>query len=106
MEDKKRRITTKAGDKFVLMVTCDLSELTPEQVEEYAFDAIWIKEQATLRDTSTKAMEDMEGVYTFTAEAKTGKKRGPVDPVKAITKALPTMTKEQKDELIKLLNKA
>ena len=106
MEDKKRRITTKAGDKFVLMVTCDLSELTPEQVEEYAFDAIWIKEQATLRDTSTKAMEDMEGVYTFTAEAKTGKKRGPVDPVKAFLKAVPTMSKEQKAEALKALEEA
>ena len=92
-----RRITNDNKDKFVLEVTCDMSELTPEQIEKYAFDAIWIKEQAKLRDLTTKVLEDMAGKYTFTAEAKGNK--APKDPVKSAIRAVATMTEEQKEEL-------
>jgi len=70
MNEIKRRITNEAGNKFELMVSCDISGLTQEQIEEYAFDAIWIKEQSTMRAMSNKAFEELGGKYTFTATPK------------------------------------
>ena len=99
-----RRITNKSEDKFKLEVTCDMSELTPEQIEEYAFDAIWIREQAKMRDLTTKALEGMTGEYTFTAEAKGNK--APKDPVKSAIKAVPNMTKKQREEMLKAIDAA
>ena len=99
-----RRITNDNKDKFKLEVTCDMSDLTAEQIEEYAFDAIWIKEQAKLRDLTTKALEDMAGEYTFTAEAKGNK--APKDPVKSAIKAVINMTKEQREEMLKAIDAA
>jgi len=70
MKNIKRSITNEAGNKFTLLVDCDFSDLTDEQVREYAFDAIWIKEQATLRATSNKGFEDLNGNYSFKAMPK------------------------------------
>ena len=95
--EKTRRITNKQEDKFVLMVTCNMSSLTPEEIEEYAFDAIWIKEQAKLRESSTKTLEGYEGLYIFTAEPKGTK--GVKDPVKAAINSIGNMSEEQKQEL-------
>ena len=95
--NKTRRITNKSEDKFVLTVECDMSSLTPEQVEEYAFDAIWIKEQAKLRESSSKTLDGYEGRYIFTAEPKGTK--GVKDPVKAAINSIGNMSEEQKQEL-------
>ena len=67
---KKRRIKNDVGDSFTLMVDGDLSGLSQEELEEYAFDAIWIKEQSTLRSNSNKCFEELEGNYTFKATPK------------------------------------
>ena len=102
--NKTRRITNKSEDKFVLQVECDMSSLTPEQVEEYAFDAIWIKEQAKLRESSTQTLEGYEGSYTFTAEAKGTK--GVKDPIKTAINAVPNMSKDERERLLKAIDEA
>ena len=102
MEEVTRRVTNDTKHKVVLKVNCDMSGLTPEQIEEYAFDSIWIAEQARLRDLSDKDLDAMEGVYSFTAVEKS-RTKGPKDPVKALLKAWPTMTKEQKAEATRIL---
>ena len=102
--NKTRRITNKSEDKFVLQVECDMSSLTPEQVEEYAFDAIWIKEQAKLRESSTKTLEGYEGSYTFTAEPKGTK--GVKDPIKTAINAVPNMSKDDRERLLKAIDEA
>jgi len=70
MNEIKRRVKNDAGNSFTLMVNCDMSGLTTEQIKEYAFDAIWIKEQSNLRALSNKAFEDMNGKYAFKATPK------------------------------------
>jgi len=68
--EKKRSVTNEVGNKYTLLVECDLSGLTKEQVEDYAFDAIWIKEQANMRAMSNKALEDLNGKHEFKAMPK------------------------------------
>ena len=102
MEEVTRRVTNTNKHKVVLKVNCDMSGLTPEQIEEYAFDSIWIAEQARLREMSDKDLDALEGVYSFTAVEKS-RTKGPKDPVKALLKAWPTMTKEQKAEATRIL---
>ena len=98
MEEVTRRVTNTNKYKVVLKVNCDMSGLTPEQIEEYAFDSIWIAEQARLRDLSDKDLDAMEGVYSFTAVEKS-RTKGPRDPLKAAIKSVPTMSKEQRKVL-------
>ena len=65
--ERKRSVKNNAGNKFTLVVECDITGLNKEQVEDYAFDAIWIKEQTALREMSNKAFEDLKGKYSFKA---------------------------------------
>ena len=105
MTEVTRRVTNTNKHKVVLKVNCDMSGLTPEQIEEYAFDSIWIAEQARLRDLSDKDLDAMEGVYSFTAVEKS-RTKGPRDPLKAAIKAISTMTPEARAELLAALKAA
>lgn len=105
MEEVTRRVTNNTGHKVVLKVSCDMSGLTSEQIEEYAFDSIWIAEQARLRELSDTQLDDLNGEYTFTAVEKS-RTKGPRDPLKAAIKAISTMTPEAKAELMKALKEA
>jgi len=98
---RKRNVTNEAGNKFTLLVKCDLSGLTEDQIKEYAFDAIWIKEQSNMRAMSNKAFEEMNGNYTFKAVPKGT--RAVLDPVTTANKAIEKMTIEEKRALRKQL---
>jgi hypothetical protein len=105
MEEVTRRVTNNTGHKVVLKVNCDMSGLTSEQIEEYAFDSIWIAEQARLREMSDKNLDALNGEYTFTAVEKS-RTKGPRDPLKAAIKAIPKMSDEEKAKLLAALKAA
>ena len=85
MITSNRSIKNEGGNTFKLAVECDLSKLTEDQVKEYAFDAIWIKEQSRMRAMSNSALEAFKGSYKFIAEPKgTRSARITITPFQAI----------------------
>ena len=98
-----RSIKNEAGNVFKFEVKCDLSKLTEDQVKEYAFDAIWIKEQSRMRAMSNSALEAFKGTYKFTAEPKGTRSASVISTAKIVEVAREKMTKEQRAELIKQL---
>ena len=99
----ERKVTNEAGNKFDLTIECDLSKLTKEQIEQYALDSIWIKEQATLRAMSNSAFELMKGSYKFKASPKGIRKAAVISNEKIVATARDKMSKEERLELIKKL---
>ena len=99
----KRSITNEAGNKFELVVTCNFVNLSDEQTKEYAFDAIWIKEQSKLRAASNSAFEGLNGQYEFSASPKGVRAVAILTVDKVVEMAKAKMTKEQRLEMIKRL---
>jgi len=99
---RKRNVTNEAGNKFTLLVKCDLSGLTEDQIKEYAFDAIWIKEQSNMRAMSNKAFEEMNGNYTFKAVPK-GIRIAKVMTTDELVNAIKGKSKEERLEAIERL---
>ena len=103
MITSNRSIKNEGGNTFKLAVECDLSKLTEDQVKEYAFDAIWIKEQSRMRAMSNNALEAYNGIYKFVAEPKGTRSAPVISTAKIVEVAREKMTKEQRAELIKQL---
>jgi len=98
----KRSVTNEAGNKFTLMVECDFSGLKNEEIQDYAFDAIWIKEQSNLRSLSNKAFESMNGEYMFKAIPK-GTRVAKVMSTDELINAIKGKSKEDRLKAIELL---
>ena len=98
-----RSIKNETGNVFKFEVKCDLSKLTEDQVKEYAFDAIWIKEQSRMRAMSNSALRAFGGSYKFTAEPKGTRSAPVISTAKIVEVAREKMTKEERLALIKQL---
>jgi len=98
-----RSIKNEAGNVFKFEVKCDLSKLTEDQVKEYAFDAIWIKEQSRMRAMSNSALEAYNGTYKFVAESKGTRSAPVISTAKIVEVAREKMSKDERLALIKQL---
>ena len=46
--------------KVKMVVECDVTGLTEDQVHAYAFDAIWIREQTKLRKFNQRQLDELQ----------------------------------------------
>ena len=66
-----RGLKSDSGYKVNITVECDFSHLTHNELMEYAFDSVWIKEQGKLRKLNNSELSEIsKNGYTFIAQPK------------------------------------
>ena len=66
-----RGVKSDSGYKVNITAICDFKELSDIEIREYAFDAIWIKEQSKLRKLNNSELNELsKDGYTFIAQPK------------------------------------